>query len=337
MLEVIAPGILATIQDAGRPGFTHLGVPRSGACDPEALAIANVLLGNRPDAPGIEVTIGGLEVLALETCAVGIAGADLGAVVRAEADLGAVLRPAGRRLAPGSACLVPAGTRILFEGGTGGARAYLALAGGIDVPLVLDSASTYAPAGLGGIEGRALKSGDRIVPSARGDLAAVGRIWPLEGVAGDLPARLPVVRGPHAEWFTEDAFATLLAADWTVSPHSDRVGIRLVGPALPRSSAGELISCGMAWGAIQVPSDGAPIILCADHPTVGGYPVLAVVPSVGHPRLGQLCPGDAVRFEEVDVEQARRALRLRAEGFARAAAVLDQDAVRDRLDLEARD
>ena len=329
MLEVIAPGILATIQDAGRPGFAHLGVPRSGACDPEALAIANILLGNRPDAPCIEVTIGGLEVLAVETCAVGIAGADLGAV----------LRPAGRRLVPGVTCLVPAGSRILFEGaarGAPGARAYVALAGGIDVPLVLDSAATYAPAGLGGIEGRALRTGDRIVPSARGDVAAVGRIWPLEGVAaGDLPARLPVVRGPHPDWFTADAFATLLAADWAVSPDSDRVGVRLVGPPLPRSGAGELVSCGMARGAIQVPSGGAPIILSADHQTVGGYPVLAVVPTVGHARLGQLRPGEAIRFEEVDVEQAQRALRLRAEALARAAAVLDEDAVWDRLALEA--
>ncbi len=330
MLEVIVPGILATIQDAGRPGFAHLGVPRSGACDPEALAIANVLLGNRPDAPCIEVTIGGLEVLALESCAVGIAGADLGAV----------LRPAGRRLAPGATYLVRAGSRLLFEGATGGARgarAYLSLAGGIDVPLVLDSAATYPAAGLGGIEGRALRAGDRIVPSAPGDLAAVGRSWPLDGVAaGGLPVRLPVVRGPHLEWFTEDAFATLLAADWTVSPASDRVGVRMVGPAIPRSGAGELVSCGMAWGAIQVPSDGAPIILCADHQTVGGYPVLAVVPTVGHPRLGQLRPGDALRFEVNDVVQAQRALRLRAEAFARAAAVIDEDAIWDRLVLEAR-
>ncbi len=327
MLEVIAPGILATIQDAGRPGFAHLGVPRSGACDPEALAIANVLLGNRPDAPGIEVTLGGLEVLALESCAVGIAGADLGAV----------LRPAGRRLAPGATYLISTGASLLFEGDTGGARAYISLAGGIDVPPVLDSASTYAAAGLGGIDGRVLRAGDRIVPSARGDLAAIGRAWPLEQVAGeDLPAHLPVVRGPHAAWFSEDAFAALLATDWTVSPHSDRVGVRLVGPAIPRSGAGELVSCGMAWGAIQVPSDGAPIILCADYPTVGGYPVLAVVPTVGHPRLGQLCTGDAVRFEEIDVNEAQRRLRQRADAFARAAAVLDEDAAWDRLFPEAR-
>jgi len=378
MLEVVTPGLLATIQDGGRPGLAHLGVPRSGACDPWSLAVSNLLLGNPPDAPALEITFGAMELDVLETCAVGLAGADLGAVATGGSE---------RRLATGRVHRLVGGERVRFGGGRRGLRTYLSLAGGIVAPRVLGSVSPLAwrDAGRDGDTGRAsdtrprgdaaggrrlgLGAGDRLVPVRRGDLTAVGRAWPgsqlppppteppdpaetatpdpTETATRDAAARasdgddeepilVEVVAGPDADRFEPAALESLVTRPWTVAPDSDRMGLRLRGPGLRVADVAEHLSVGMTWGAIQVPADGLPIALLADHQTVGGYPVLAVVATADRPALGQLRPGDRVRFRLASVEAVQARWREAVASLRRAAEALDHDAAWDTLSLDAR-
>jgi biotin-dependent carboxylase-like uncharacterized protein len=341
MLEVIDPGLLTAIQDAGRPNLAHLGVPPSGACDPWSLAVANLLLGNSPAAPILEVTLGGLVLEALETCAIGLAGADLGAMAG---------DGSGPRLSPGRVHRLRAGERLRFAGGSRGAREYLSLAGGIESPLVLGSASPL-PWGFGAgsvgapFAGRApgLAPGTRLTPVRRGDLAMVGRAWPSEGAASgppilgsSAPAVVDVVAGPDPDRFGPGALEQLEAPTWTVAGESDRMGLRLVGPPLPVGSLSDLVSVPMVWGAIQVPADGAPIVLLADHQTVGGYPVIAVAASADRPTLGQLRPGDVLRFRQTTIYAAQARWRASLESLRLGAQAMGRDAIWEDLSLEAR-
>jgi 5-oxoprolinase (ATP-hydrolysing) subunit C len=325
MLEVLEPGFLSTVQDGGRPAFTDLGVPVGGACDRWSLAVANLLLANPPDAAALEVTLSGPELRVLRRCVIGLAGADLGAHVVDE----------GRQIAPGTAHLVHAGTRIAFGAGgggpgsgggpEGGARAYLAVAGGIDVPPILGSRGTSLGGGFGGLDGRPLRHGDRIVGKRPDDVAAAGRRWPGR-VAMTLPAgsiRLlpapPTLARPVA-----GAFEALLGSRWRVAPASDRMGLRLEGRALPANlrTAGALPSRGVIPGAVQVPPGGAPIVLLMDAQTVGGYPVAGVVPTVDLPILGQLRPGAGFRFLATTLTDARAAQLAQRRDLAEAARLL---------------
>ena len=249
---------------------------------------------------------------------VGIAGADMDARVPDE----------GRTLAPGRAHQLNAGTTLVFAGALDGARTYLALAGGIRADLALGSASTDLTAGIGGLGGRALRVGDRLVPG-RGSAEAHGAAaWPFaiasSGIRRDAgPWVVAVTRGPHADadrgyaW----SFDALVGRVWSVSPRSDRVGLRLDGDPLSaasasREQAGDLVSIPMLPGAIQVPPDGRPIVLLVDAPTVGGYPVPAVVIAADLPALGQLRPGDTLRFEPLDLDMARQRSAQAAEDLA---------------------
>jgi len=314
MLEVVLPGLLTTVQDGGRRGYSDLGVPGAGACDPAALAVANGLLGNAAEAAALEMTIAGPTLRVLATCVVALAGSDF--VARVEED--------GRWLRPVGAYLLRGGTTLVCGSATGGARGYLALAGGIAVPLVLGSAATYLAGGFGGLEGRLLRAGDRLLPLHPGDLQAAGRRWPDPPIS--IPAADPptvrVVPGPHLTAFVPSILATLTAALWTVGPQSDRMGLRLQGPPLVRSAAGqaELLSQGMVWGALQVPADGQPIALLADHQTVGGYPVPAVAIRADWPILGQLAPGAVLRFALTDVPTAQAAYRAQQAAYRAARA-----------------
>jgi antagonist of KipI len=326
VLEVLEPGLLSTVQDAGRPGFAYLGVPVSGACDPLGLAVANLLLGSPPGTPALEMTLAGPTLRAEEDCVVAIAGADLEA------------RLDGAPFPPGGSRLLRAGASLRFGPARRGARAYLALTGGISVPPVLGSASTYLPARLGGIEGRALQVGDRLVPGRRGDLGAAGRSWPTGASRQQVAShRLRLLPGPHPEAFAEGAFKVLLASEWRVHHRSDRTGLRLTlpvdgegGRAGQRTTAlssgrlaGEMVSQPMTWGAVQVPPDGEPIVLQADHQTIGGYPVLAVVIRADRTILGQLAPGERVRLVPATIDDAQRAYREQLARLRRVAAQLD--------------
>lgn len=315
MLEVVEPGLLTTVQDGGRPGYTDLGVPVGGACDTWSLAVANLLAGNAPMDAALELTLVGPELRVLRRCVVALAGADLRAQVIEE----------GRPIAPGTAHLVHPGTRIGFRGGEDGARAYLAVAGGVHVPEVLGSRGTSLVGAFGGIDGRPLRRGDRIVPQRPDDVTAAGRTWP-----GAIPLRLPAgaVRllpaPPTLAQAAPGAFEALLAAPWRVAPASDRQGLRLEGAAVPVNArrAGTLPSRGVIPGAVQVPAGGSPIVLLADAQTVGGYPVAGVVPAVDLPVLAQLRPGRSFRFVATTVEEARTTRRALGASLIEAARLL---------------
>lgn len=278
MLTVRAAGPLTTVQDLGRPGWGHLGVPRSGALDRGALARANTLVGNDPATAALEITVGGLVADFGTDAVVALTGA------RCPLSVDGV--PATHARAVG----VPAGARLRVDAARAGVRAYLAVAGGFDVPPVLGSRSTDTLSGLGPPR---LRDGDR-VPLGGASGADAPLTWAsdgeldLEGVRAGHAARLvvepalpaePALRvhpGPREDWFTTEAVSALYSAPWIVTAESDRVGARLDGPPLPRAITGELPSEGMVAGALQVPPSG-PVLFLADHPVTGGYPVIGVV------------------------------------------------------------
>jgi antagonist of KipI len=297
MLEVIEPGLLTTIQDAGRRDALDLGVPISGACDTWSLAVANALVGNDPNEAAIEMNVAGATFRVLEDCLLGFAGADM-----------------ERSFDRGRGRFVRRGDTIAFGVERGlGVRTYLALAGGIDVPVVLGSRSTCLIGGFGGFEGRPLRAGDII-------RSRTGSTWVQHDPRSDGPAMLLGAEEPHTIRVVPGpepaALDTLLATTWRVGGRGDRQGIRLDGPPL-RGSLATMLSRGVTWGSIQVPPDGQPIVLLADHQTVGGYPVVAVVITADRPLIGQLGPADELRFVEVDIPTAQHALRQRAATFGR--------------------
>jgi biotin-dependent carboxylase-like uncharacterized protein len=280
-LEVLAPGPLATVQDLGRPGWAALGVGRSGAADRGALRLANRLVGNPPDAAGLEVTFGGLTVRAASDVVVAVTGA------------AAPLRVGGRPRSTHAAVLVPEGAELVLGAPAAGLRSYLAVRGGLAVEPVLGSRSTDVLAGLGP---PALRAGDRLPvgPAPASPVPVVD----VAGVTAPGPddVLLHAIAGPRDDWFTGAALDVLAGTRWVTSADSDRVGVRLEGARLERSRTGELPSEGMVAGALQVPPSGQPVLLLADHPTTGGYPVIAVVVERDVDRAAQLRPGQGLRI-----------------------------------------
>lgn len=289
MLTVLAPGPRATVQDRGRRGWAAIGVTASGAADRAAHDLANRLVGNRPDAATVEATAGGLRLRTDSAVLVSVTGA-------------AVPLDVDGRAAPLNAPLsLRAGSVLSLGTPWAGLRSYVAVRGGIDVPAVLGSRSTDSLSGLGPAP---LAAGDRLPV---GVLAADEPVVDVAPVAP--PPGQPVLRvlpGPRHDWLVPSSWRLLTAAEWTVTAHSDRVGLRLSGPPLARAREEELPSEGLVPGAIQVPPDGAPVLFLADHPVTGGYPVLAVVVTADLPLAGQLRPGDAVRFRAVPSLSAAR-------------------------------
>ncbi|HTZ44578.1 MAG TPA: biotin-dependent carboxyltransferase family protein [Jatrophihabitans sp.] len=271
MIEVIATGPLATVQDLGRPGHQHLGVGRSGAADQAAHRLANRLVGNPESAATVEITYGGLAVRLLAPATVAFTGARCAGV------------PGW-----GMALSLPAGSRLALAAPADRLRSYLAVRGGVAVAPVLGSRATDVLSGLGPA---VLGAGDRLPVGTvvAGDPA--GEPAPDVGPAGR-PVR--VVPGPRADWFRSPA--TLYDRPWIVQPASNRIGIRLAGRPLERSRAGELSTEPTLPGAIQVPPDGQPIVLFRDAPVTGGYPVIGVVAAADLDLLGQLRPGEPLRF-----------------------------------------
>ena len=299
-IEVVAPGLLTSVQDLGRWGYARYGVPTAGAMDSFAARAANLLVGNAPDAAVLEVTLAGPALRFRRACLVAATGADLSPHV----DQAAI---------PGwTACAVQAGAVLRFGKRRVGLRSYLAVGGGIDVPRVLGSRSTYLRGGFGGHHGRALQAGDLLaVGPAQPECARLaGRCLPP--ASRPRYSRAPTVRvvlGPHDDRFPAAALAAFLSAAWAVGPASDRMGYRLQGPTLARHEPADLISMGMPLGGIQVPGDGQPIVLLYDHQTTGGYPLIATVIQADLPLLAQLAPGDTVRFQAVSVEEGQAAYR----------------------------
>ncbi|MFD0903053.1 5-oxoprolinase subunit C family protein [Actinomadura sediminis] len=280
MIEVVRPGPLATVQDLGRPGLAHLGVPRSGAADGRAFRLANRLVGNPEGAAGVELTLGGAAFRFHRAAWIAVTGATLPVSI------------GGRPYGTNAPCHVPPGAVVEFGMPVSALRSYVAVRGGVAVDAVLGSRSTDLLSGLGPAP---LKAGDRI------PLGSVRGLDPLtvDVAPGPSMPETPVLRvlpGPRDDWFAPDALRTLTSAVYRVSPDSNRVGVRLDGPALQRSRHGELGSEGMVTGSVQVPPSGLPIVFLADHPTTGGYPVIAVLAAASVPDAAQLRPGQRVRF-----------------------------------------
>ena len=273
MIEVIEPGPLATIQDEGRAGHASLGVPRSGAFDRGALALANRLVGNTADAAGIEFTLGAMTLRFLQAVTVTLTG------------------PPVAGLDWGVPVSLPAGSHVRFGRPAAGARNYLAVRGGIDVTAELGSRSTDMLSGIGAAP---LRTGDRLPVGTSVDGPLVATVATTPGSAAKRPVR--VVAGPRDDWFVTDAVATLTSAVWTVGAESNRIGVRLDGPLLVRRRVDELVSEPTLPGAIQVPPDGRPIVLGPDAPVTGGYPVIAVLRRTELDIAAQWRPGDQVRF-----------------------------------------
>ncbi|WP_436735710.1 biotin-dependent carboxyltransferase family protein [Streptomyces sp. BBFR102] len=275
-LEILAPGPLATVQDLGRPGLAAMGVGASGAADRSALRLANRLVGNPEGAAAVEATLGGLAVRALRPLTVAVTGAP------APLSTGA----------PHAVIQLAAGERLELGTPPAGLRSYLAVRGGITVPEVLGSRSRDVLAALGPAPltpGDVLPAGPAPAAFPSVDLA------PVRTPFGGEP-ELRVALGPRDDWFTAEAVRRLLSGPWTVGAASDRVGMRLEGPALERAVGGELPSEGMVPGALQVPPGGRPVLFLADHPVTGGYPVIAVVLRADLDLAAQTRPGQGLRF-----------------------------------------
>lgn len=301
LFTVVRPGVLTTVQDLGRPDHQEVGVSPGGAVDPVALRVANLLVGNDETAAGLECTLQG-PVLAFRRDAwVAVTGAVTAGLPWA--------RP----------FLVRAGTTLSLEKIERGCRAYLAVAGGIDVPEVLGSRSTLLGAGLGGFEGRLLQAGDAVGAGAASARTAGDAGWFVSPELAPLPAgevRVRVVRGPQASWFDEPVRRLLHDEPYRVSLRSDRMGLRLEGPELTLAAPRELASEAVAAGSIQVPPDGRPIVLLAERQTIGGYPKIANVVTADLGRLAQLRPGDTVRFAEITVPEALGLWRAQEQNVA---------------------
>ncbi|MFI8188744.1 biotin-dependent carboxyltransferase family protein [Streptomyces sp. NPDC085946] len=281
-LAVVRAGALTTVQDRGRPGHAHLGVPRSGALDGPAAALANRLVGNRPEAAVLETTLDGCAVRPRSAVTVAVTGAPCRVTVD------------GRPAAWGAPVHVPAGALLDVGPATAGVRGYLAVSGGVVVEPVLGSRSTDLLSGLGPpplTDGAVLPLGAPRVPRARVDTA------PQPAPPAELVLR--VTLGPRDDWFTAQAVRTFTSRAYQVSSASNRIGLRTAGPALERARPDELPSEGMVLGAVQVPPDGLPVVFLADHPTTGGYPVIAVVRAADLAAAAQAVPGTPVRFVAV--------------------------------------
>lgn len=278
-LAVMRAGALTTVQDRGRPGHAHLGVPRSGALDAPAAALANRLVGNPVEAAVLETTLNGCALRPRSAVTVAVTGAPCPVTV-------------GGRPAPwGAPVHVPAGALLDIGPARAGVRSYVAVAGGVAVDPVLGSRSTDLLSGLGPpplTDGTVLPLGRPDGVHTRVDVV------PHPGPPSELVLR--VTPGPRDDWFTASALRTLATGTYRVSSASNRIGLRTEGPSLERAVSGELPSEGMVLGAVQVPPDGRPVVFLADHPTTGGYPVIAVVRGADLPAAAQAVPGTPVRF-----------------------------------------
>ncbi len=281
-LSVVRAGALTTVQDLGRPGHAHLGVPRSGALDGPAAKLVNRLVGNTLEAAVLETTLSGCAVRPRSTVTVAVGGAPCRVAVD------------GRPVAWGAPVRVPAGALLDVGAALSGVRSYVAVSGGITVEPVLGSRSTDLLSGLGPpplADGTVLPLG----PSA--GLHACVDVAPQPAPPAELVLR--VTPGPRDDWFTAAAVHAFTSRAYRVSPASNRIGLRTEGPALERTTTRELPSEGVVLGAVQVPPDGRPVVFLADHPTTGGYPVIAVVRAADLPAAAQAVPGTPIRFVAV--------------------------------------
>jgi antagonist of KipI len=322
--HVLHPGQLATVQDRGRFGHQDRGIPTAGAMDELSLRVANLLVGNDETAAALECTLVGPTIRFDEHALIALGGADLGTTANGTA------LPLWRPIC------IPAGTMVSAKSATRGCRCYIAVAGGIDVPSVLGSRSTYLRASLGGLAGRALHRGDSLPIGIQTELSrrigtaitdqqgrgrvAIGR-WGAS--ASLLPFYGPsttirLIEGEHAPLLTAESAEQMWNGEFRVGVQSDRMGYRLEGPSLALGAPRELLSEAVSFGTMQLPPGGNPIVLMADRQTTGGYPRIGEVASVDLPLLAQLKPGDKLRFRAIPLDEAQRLYLAREHNIRQA-------------------
>ncbi len=317
-INIIQPGLLTTIQDLGRKGFQQYGVPVGGVMDEVAARLSNLLVGNSEDEAVLELTVIGPSLLFEREYLISICGADLSA----EIDKRPV--PLWRPV------LVKKGSRLTFGRPKNGCRSYIAVAGGFDIPMIMNSRSTYVRGKIGGVEGRALKKGDLLkIKEQRSSEARVltdivnrkeesapfhSVNWMASPYMSAYRGKNPEIRmikGPQFSMFTPSSQDKFLTEEYKVTPQSDRMGYRLSGPALNVTTIQNMLSEAVPMGTIQVPNNGQPIVLMSDHQTIGGYPKIGYVISVDLPVLAQVMPGEHIKFKEVSVAEAQHLLLKR--------------------------
>ncbi len=296
MITIIQSGLFTTVQDEGRWGYQAFGMPVAGAMDRFACRVANLLVGNKADAAVLEMTLQGGHFRFEQDCYVAVCGADMGAKLN------------GMPVVNWSCFPVAAGSELTFEYAPTGCRSYLAVNGGIDVPVVLGSRSTYTRGAIGGVEGRALK---------KGDVLPIGNEREYPGQARTLPAEfiplysesveLRVLLGPQDDHFTAAGIETLFSTSYTITAEADRMGYRMEGAVIEHSSKADIISDALSLGAIQVPGHGMPIVMMADRGTTGGYTKIGTVIGPDLMKLAQAKPGDTVSFKNCTEAEARSA------------------------------
>jgi antagonist of KipI len=292
--EVINPGVYTTLQDLGRPGYMKYGIPASGAADRFSAQVANLLVGNKPEAAVLETTIFRLELLALENLAMAVTGGDLSPTVN--------ITP----FPMWQAVSIKKGDRISFRGRKRGFRAFVAVRGGFSGPGYLGSRSVFSR----GLMGNALRPGEVLETEDSAVLPPFDAPLPLNLIPKFFPRpTLRVILGPQQDRFSPKGLETFLSSEYTVSPQSDRMGYRLQGPRIEHLQGADIISEAIARGAIQVPGDGLPIIMLWDAQVSGGYTKIANVITADHDLLAQTMPGEALRFKAVTLEEAQAALR----------------------------
>lgn len=288
---------MTTVQDLGRWGHQALGMPVAGAMDAFALRAGNVIVGNDPGAAALEITVvGPASTVAEGDGVICLSGGELGLEIN------------GERVSSWTAHHVTAGDRVSVSGPVGaGCRGYLCVSGGIDVPVVMGSRSTYLRAKIGGLEGRALKAGDVLATGENPPLWRRSESFACPAALrpdylNERPIR--VVLGPQEDCFTPQGIETFLGSEYVLTNEADRMGFRLEGPAIEHTGGADIISDGIPLGAVQVPGHGKPVVMMADRQTTGGYTKIAVVVTADIGLLAQRMPGDTVRFEKVEFEEA---------------------------------
>lgn len=293
LFKVKKPGLLTTIQDYGRVGYQQYGIVVAGAMDSFSMNISNFLVGNKGDEAVLEVTVMGPKLEVLQDAVIAICGGNLSPTVN------------GKDVPMWKSFEVNAGDRLEFGQPVEGARSYISVAGGFDLPIVMGSKSTYLKAGIGGFEGRALERGD-VLKSTGKIKGKRGRALHYDEVPSyEKEITIRVVMGPHLHAFTDEAVETFLSSTYEVTPKSDRMGYRVTGPTLEHETSADIISEAIPLGGIQVPANGEPIILMSDRQTTGGYTRIATVISNDISSLAQAMPGCKIRFQEVSVEEAQ--------------------------------
>ena len=306
MIKLLDPGLLTTVQDRGRVGQLRYGIPPSGPVDRRSFILANRLVGNDDGAAGLECTYMGPRFEVERSCVIAVTGAPAPVTVNREPAPSWTTIP----LKPGDQVRV--GTP------KAGVYAYVAFAGGIDVPVVLGARATFIKGRLGGLEGRALRANDvlRLGPTAAPQRRRTVDAAHVRDFTGE--PELRVILGPQADRFSDDGVAALVSAPYEMLPQSDRMGARLRGPRIGHVRGHDIISDGIPLGGIQVPGDGQPIVLLVDRQSTGGYTKVATVCSIDIARLGQMKPGQRLTFRAIDVAEAHRLLREDAASLAQA-------------------